>query len=150
MAVPFVDIAGCIPRDELEDSRKERIKCGNVALSQLHAVSHLQVAPVSANGECFVRSVAVEMQQEEFLMECRILYVYMLECLIKQGADMRNFLVDDDGIFRERLRAIREVHEYAGILQPMTLEIYCLDKLEGLTACEHGLLDRNYCDYLGI
>ena len=30
----------------------------------------------------------------------------------------------------------------------MRFEIYCLDKLEGLIACEHGFLDRNYCDSL--
>ena len=52
-------------------------------------------------------------------MQCRVLYVYMLECLIRQGADMRDFVVEDDGIFRERLRTIREVPQYAGILQSM-------------------------------
>ena len=67
MAFPFVDIPGCIPREELEDSRKERIECGNLALSKSPAVSHFGVAPVSANGECFVRSVAVQMQQEDFV-----------------------------------------------------------------------------------
>ena len=58
----------------------------------------LGVAPVSANGECFVRSVAVEMQQEELLVDCRIVYVYLSECLILPSMTFEIYCLDKEGL----------------------------------------------------
>ena len=142
LQLPIVDIPGCLTPHELENSRKVRILRGSLALSKLPAVASLGVAPVSANGECCVRSVAVEMQQEELLRDCRILYVYLLECLILKGATMRESLGQTEETMRERFATIRGVPGYEAIWPSMTFEIYCLDKLEGILRFEEGLLDN--------
>ena len=144
------EIPGTLQSHELESSRKLRIAEGNRALAAVPGDTRLGVAPVSANGECFVRSLAVEMQHDELLVDCRTLYVYMMECVMKNAARFRNCEFEESHIQRVRFQTIRAIPEYSDITASMKFDIYCLDKLEGLFQCEGGILDRNYCEEMEI
>ena len=81
---------------------------------------------------------------------CRLLYVYMLECLMLQ-LDLLGFFVGDIAEIETRRRAtVQKVGAYSRFCSAITDDQYCklyiLDKLEGLVCVESGLLDRHWCD----
>ena len=125
---------GALSISELEESRLARIHHGNRVLDTCSDESlSLQVLPVGANGECFLRAAAIELQEESCLVDCRLVYILALEALAKQKAAYAMMLGDDNAVRSKRCACVLEVDAYIpSCLYMDSFDVYCLDKLEGV------------------
>jgi len=147
----YPPIDGCMDASELEESRIARILHGNAVLGAQKSTQDWQILPVTANGECFLRAIAAELQNDILIADCRLLYVLALECLIMYKDMVKHLLGEEDAIRRARracLAGMEVYHDHIAHLDEF--DIYCLDKFEGLITCEAGLSDRHWCDFLEI
>ena len=75
---------GCLDSSELEESRAARMEEGSRVLAESAHTNGFGVLPVSANGECFLRVLAVELDEATFHDNCSLLYILAIEALVKE------------------------------------------------------------------
>ena len=142
---------GILEFSEIERSRAQRMNHANSVLALRDETLHLNVLPVSANGECFLRSLAVEAGTDVYINNVRIIYLMLIESLMLAKEDSIDFYSENSETMNARRSYIQGVDCYKDCLESLSnFDIYCLDKLEALAINEDALLDRHWCDSLEI
>ena len=123
----------------------------NTVLALRDETRHFNVLPVSANGECFLRSLAVETGTDLYINNVRIIYVMLIESLMLAKEESIDFYSESSETMSARRSYIQGMDCYKDCLESLSnFDIYCLDKLEALAINEDALLDRHWCDSLEI
>ena len=95
--------------------------------------------------------LAIQINEELFIDNCRLLYLLAVESLIVNREIYQAFYAEDALSQQERLACIASIERYQAYLPDISaFEIYCLDKLEGAFELVTGLRDRHWCDVLEI
>ena len=147
----FPATRGCMELNDIEQSRAQHLVAGTNSLSANARSAMWGVLPVDANGECFMRVLGVEINEDLFIDNCRLLYLLAVESLIVNRETYQAFYAEDALRQQERLACIGSIERYQSYLPEISpFEIYCLDKLEGAFELVTGLRDRQWCDVLEI
>ena len=142
---------GVLEFSEIEQSRAQRMNHANTVLALRDDTRHFNVLPVSANGECFLRSLAVETGTDLYINNVRIIYVMLIESLMLAKEESIDFYSENSETMNARRSYIQRIRCYNDCLENLSnFDIYCLDKLEGLAINEDALLDRHWCDTIEI
>ena len=155
LTYPMVD--GCLHYEEVEESRAERIEAGNKMLageSRGTIPGDHRVLPVAANGECFLKSLAVELQCPPVVADSRSLYALALEALISQKESIEHIVGETDAIREQRRTHLGQIAAYDDevlfdhyrVDALDSFDLYALDKLEAIFEKTNGLRDRHWCD----
>ena len=149
---PFYPLhRGCLDLSELEESRAARMEHGSRVLAESTQTNGFGVLPVSANGECFVRVLAVQLDDDTFHDNCTLLYVLAIEALVKERVHFQALHGEALVTQQERAACVEKIDIYAPFRDEITdFDIYCLDKLEGAFEARDGLRGRHWCDVLEI
>ena len=67
----YPELAGSMPHENLTEPRQHRIDEGNNALQKHESTSMFSVLPVQADGECFLRSMALQLRTQSLAGEER-------------------------------------------------------------------------------
>jgi len=153
--------AGAMPLELLTAPRRHRMTEGNNALQEHAPTCRYSVLPVQADGECFLRSMALQLRTQnlagasiDIVEDYRVLSVLLLEALMAEKSfhEENDFASDQvHSTVHERMRAILRQCEsdssYVYALSSIgSFDAYCLDKLEGVMTDTEGLESRRWVD----
>lgn len=148
---PYPAMPGSMPFAELEESRLQRIEEGNAKLASCSTTAALHVLPVTANGECLLRALAIETDVEEFLADCRLLYILAVEGLLLHRGHFDFRFGEAEDVRSARLASVLSVPEFSGVAAALNVfSVYCLDKLEGAFETGNYIRERHWCDVTDI
>ena len=153
--------AGAMPLELLTAPRRHRITEGNNALQEHAPTCMYSVLPVQADGECFLRSMALQLRTQnlagasiDIVEDYRVLSVLLLEALMaeKSRHELNDFAsAQVRSTVHERMRAIfRQCESDSSYVYALSsigsFDAYCLDKLEGVMTDTEGLQSRRWVD----
>ena len=116
---------GCLDSSELEASRVARMEHVSRVLAENTETNDFGVLPVSANGECFMRVLAVELDDDTFLDNCKLLYVLAIEALMREREHFEALYGATLAIQQERAACIEKICVYAPFRNEFTaFDIY--------------------------
>ena len=96
----YPEFAGSMPHECLTEPRQHRIDEGNNALQEHASTCMYSVLPVQADGECFLRSMALQLRTQnlagaslDIVKHYRVLSVLLLEALMAENRYMKEMIL---------------------------------------------------------